>query len=663
MAVFPLSTTVQPIVVQAARLPDPAGDGAFSIVSIPSAVLRDKVRLDEALATVPGFSLYRRTSSLGANPTTQGVSLRGIAGSGASRALVTLDGVPQNDPCGGWVIWTGLPTEAIASAQVVRGAGAGAYGAGALTGVVAMRGPDSVPGKLSADIEGGQLGYGRAAGIAEVDAGATRAFFDASGETSDGWIPVRQGRGPVDTALTLHDWSAAERIEGDVGPVAISERIGAFEEDRGAGTAYAGSRARGAQGSVTLAVQPDPNAWGWRLQGWAEGSDLRNTTASVALKRQTATLADNQYATPAYGVGGAGALRRTTARLNLELGADVRDFQGESREQLFSQGLASGTRVSGGGEAAAGLYAEASLSAGRWLVTGGERVDGWADYNSKLIQTGTTMLDQSPGARGGAVPSGRFGVRRDLNAALYLRSAVYTGFRQATLNELHRPFRVGNDVTLANAALTPERLYGVEFGAGGKGWLNWDADLFYNQLANTVTNVTLARGPGSFPQAGYVTAGGTLYERENAGRVNAYGLEGEADRAFGSSFRLDAAVSYTRARVDGGSAAPQLTGLRPAQTPETVITATAQWRPLSHLRLACEVRYEGARFDDDHNTRPIAAGAGVNARLEYQALGAVSLYASAENLLDAAIQTGRTAANVVSYDAPRLVTVGLAYRR
>ena len=117
------------VVVQAARLPEAAGDPAFSILRIDPAVLTTAGRLDDALETAPGFSLFRRTSSLGANPTTQGVSLRGIAGSGASRALVTLDGVPQNDPFGGWAIWTGLPVEAISNATIVRGAGSGPYGA------------------------------------------------------------------------------------------------------------------------------------------------------------------------------------------------------------------------------------------------------------------------------------------------------------------------------------------------------------------------------------------------------------------------------------------------------------------------------------------------------------------------------------------------------
>ncbi|MGH6956097.1 MAG: TonB-dependent receptor, partial [Caulobacteraceae bacterium] len=120
--------SVAPVVVRPAELPASPADAAFSIATVSAPVLEANPRLDEALQTIPGFSLFRRISSLGANPTTQGVSLRGIAGSAASRALVTLDGVPQNDPFGGWVIWTSLPPETIAGAEVVRGAGAGPYG-------------------------------------------------------------------------------------------------------------------------------------------------------------------------------------------------------------------------------------------------------------------------------------------------------------------------------------------------------------------------------------------------------------------------------------------------------------------------------------------------------------------------------------------------------
>ena len=127
------------VVVTLARLPPAAGDAAFSVIRLDEVTLSRASRLDEALATVPAVSLFRRTSSLSANPTTQGISLRAIAPSGAGRTLVTLDGVPVNDPFGGWVLWSQVAPESLAGLDVIRGAGAGPYGAGALPGVIQLR--------------------------------------------------------------------------------------------------------------------------------------------------------------------------------------------------------------------------------------------------------------------------------------------------------------------------------------------------------------------------------------------------------------------------------------------------------------------------------------------------------------------------------------------
>ena len=44
--------------------------------------------VDDALRNTPGFRLFRRSSSRVSNPTTQGLTLRGLSGSGASRTLV-----------------------------------------------------------------------------------------------------------------------------------------------------------------------------------------------------------------------------------------------------------------------------------------------------------------------------------------------------------------------------------------------------------------------------------------------------------------------------------------------------------------------------------------------------------------------------------------------
>ena len=67
------------------------------------------ITLDDRLRQVPGFELFRRSSSLVANPTSQGVSLRGLGSTAASRTLVLSNEIPLNDAFGGWIYWDELP--------------------------------------------------------------------------------------------------------------------------------------------------------------------------------------------------------------------------------------------------------------------------------------------------------------------------------------------------------------------------------------------------------------------------------------------------------------------------------------------------------------------------------------------------------------------------
>ena len=662
---------VQAVVVTAPRLPPLAGDAAFSIVRLSGEAIAGQTRLDEALGQVPGVSLFRRTSSAAANPTTQGVSMRAIAPSGAGRGLVALDGVPQNDPFGGWVIWTSLPTQSIESAQVVRGAGAGPYGAGALTGVVALE-ELSRPDAIVADAEVGGLGQRRAAVAGTAEVGGAEVFLSASGDHSDGWIPVRAGRGAADDRLSLTDWSAAARVTAPLGRALMSVRLAGYQEERDGGLVGAGSSTRGGIASITLAAQPEADALGWRLQGWVHASDLTSTFVSVAAGRVSTTPVNNQYATPALGFGLNAALQGQAGALTYEVGADVRQTEGEVHEQFRNLGAGfTRGRVAGGRTLVAGLYGEASYVSGPWILTGGPRLDGWQSHGGHRIETnlatGAVTFQDHPADRDGLVPTGRLGVRRELGDGVALRAAGYAGFRPPTLNELYRPFRVGNDITEANGALKPERLFGVETGlSDGEGALRWNATVFLNTLKDPITNVTVGAGPGivaGFPGAGFVPAGGVLRQRQNAGRIDAWGVEADASYALDSRLDLRAAAAYTHARVDGGGVAPQLTGLRPAQTPRLTLTAGADWRVTDRLGLSGDLRYESARFEDDQNVRGLDSAVTLNARADWRVGGGASLYAAVDNLTDAGVQTGVTADGAVSYDAPRTWRIGVSFRR
>jgi outer membrane receptor protein involved in Fe transport len=654
------------VVVYAPRLAPLAGEAAFDAVSIDGEALRVNHRLDEALEITPGVSLFRRTTSGAANPTTQGISLRAIAPSGAGRALVTLDGAPQNDPFGGWVIWSSLPPEGLESATVVRGAGAGPYGAGALTGVVALQERATGEGLQALDASVAERGGYRAA----VAAGGPGVLVTASAESNDGYTPVREPQaGLADRPLALRDKSFAFRVQHAVGAADGSVRLGVYDERRGAGLAGANSAAQGASAAFTLARQPQAGAPGWRLQAWMRASDFANTSAAVAADRSFTTPANDEYSTPAQGYGVNAALQGRRGALGWEAGADARLTRGTEFERFrFMNGRFTRNREAGGRTSVAGLYLDADWTTPAWLVTGGVRVDAWRSSDAVRretdLATGALTLDAHPAGASGVTPTGRVGVRYSLTPSLWLRAAAYAGFRPPTLNELHRPFRVGNDVTEANPALKPERLQGVEAGlGGGAGPARWDATVFYNRLADPITNVTIGQGPATFPTAGFIPAGGTLRQRQNAGVINAWGLEGEANGDLSAELGWRTAFAYTHARVDGGASAPQLTGKRPAQAPELAVTGGLDWRPLGPLTLSAELRYESLRYEDDLNSRKLKGGLELDARAGWRVAPATEVYFAVENLGDARVATGQTADLVTSYDAPRLVRVGVSYRR
>ena len=646
---------VQNVTVTGARLAPAQAQTVFSVVQVNRVALQTQPRLDEALEEVPGLSLFRRSSSLSANPTVEGISLREIGPTGAGRALVTLDGVPQGDPFGGWVIWSGLPSDSIQGVDVVRGAGAGPYGAGALTGTIALKERVLQPGEMMADGEAGGLGYLRGSAVGDVAAGPGDLFVSASGEHSNGWIPVIAGRGAADRPLELDDRSVAGRYNTAVGQGVLSARVAAYGQDQATGVSTGFARASGVSESLSWASQPTASKLGTELQFWARQSQFSQLSLSEAVGHATATPADLQYATPADGMGVNGAIRRATKRYSWEVGFDARGAEGETHELFKNLGAGfTERRVAGGRDLVAGVYAEGSAFLGPWTVTGGLRVDSWRDWNGHLLETvlasGTPVTNNRPVAAGGEVPTARAGVKRDLGDGYYARADAYAGFRAPSLNELYRPYRVGNLAISANAALQPEKLYGGEAGVGRDfGFGSIDADVFANRMVDPIINVT---------------TGPTTLMRENVPEINALGFELQAqEHVAGDRLTLHEALSATDARVDGGSIEPQLTGKRPAQAPIWTATAGADWRIIDRLTLSAVVRYESQRFDDDLNQNPLGGAVTENARLTWTLNRHAEIFLNGENLSDVRVATAVNTDGTVGYGEPRIISVGISLRR
>src|SRR3954465_52670 len=137
-----------------------AAEAPASIVEIGRPQLQQipGENLDDRLRYVPGFSMFRRSSSLAANPTTQGISLRGLGSSGASRTLLLWDGIPVNSPFGGWIYWDRLAPEDVERVELSRGASTSIFGDRAMGGTINVFSRPPEPYHLTLGADGGNAG-------------------------------------------------------------------------------------------------------------------------------------------------------------------------------------------------------------------------------------------------------------------------------------------------------------------------------------------------------------------------------------------------------------------------------------------------------------------------------------------------------------------------
>lgn len=659
------------IIVTGRGLDRPIGEVAYDSVEIT----RDRLaatasgRIEDALRDVAGFQSFRRTDSRAANPTSQGATLRALGGNASSRALVLLDGVPQADPFTGYIPFSALRPERLASVRVTRGGGAGAFGAGAVAGTIelASGGPDDLA-PLSAQAFGGSRSSSDLAGGVAQSIGNGFVSLNGGWDRGDGYILIPPAqRGPADVPARYDAWSAAMR---GVAVVNAQTEIQAssliFDDRRLRGLAGTASRSHGADASIKLVGR---GAWGFEALAYMQARGFRSGFVAVATDRASVTPTLDQFNTPSTGLGAKIEIRPPVGTdANLRFGADVRHSAGTTNEFFrYVSGQPTRIRRAGGNTLTAGLFVEASHRFGPLTLTGGARVDRWAIRKGQLTEsvfgTGAPTLDLRFADRTGSRPTARFGASYAVSDTLNLRAAAYSGFRVPTLNELYRPFRVGADATAANGALKLERLKGIE---GGVNWQNGSAKLsltgYWNRLDDAIANVTLGVGPGSFPQVGFVATGGVFRQRLNVNAINVRGVEANAAFAL-NDLRLTASYAFADARVRATILAAPLNSKHPAQTPSHQGSATFAYAPKVGVNGSLTLRYAGPQFEDDLSQRRLPSALTIDGIASVPLSNHIRLVARAENLFDEKVVSGVSASGIEDVGTPRTFWVGLVFGR
>ena len=317
------------------------------------------VNLDERLGMVPGFTLFRRFTSTVSHPTAQGVSLRGIGPSGASRTLVRWDDVPVNDPFGGWVQWTRIDPAEIDRVEIVRGAVTSAFGDRAMGGAVSIfsRPLDRTRGRL--DYEFGNRNTHQASGGFAWLGRRLAASADTRAYTTNGYFVVPESnRGTVDREAYVRFVAGDARLDVLGAVNRFFTKFDFLTEERGNGTVA--QRNSTTLGTISGHFAHDKGADGISALVYHTREEFRNVFSSVAADDNSETPTTYQTS-PANATGGAGMWNHSGAGWTSLVGGDFQRVEGFSYDTVLTSGF---HRSAGGVQTQHGYFGQFDYQAG-----------------------------------------------------------------------------------------------------------------------------------------------------------------------------------------------------------------------------------------------------------------------------------------------------------
>lgn len=612
--------------------------------------------VDDVLRQIPGFNLFRRSSSKTANPTTQGANLRGVSGSGAARTAVRIDGISLNDAFGGWTYWTRVPKTSLEQIETLRGGASPFYGDAALSGAVNLRTANSAEKPVFR---------------VETSAGTQKTFdgsvFGAVGRKgwnlavsvdlfgTGGYIPTaRTERGAADAPADSRYRNFYLTLEKKFSENArIFARNNYFSEKRENGTRLTTNQTRFRQ-IVVGADFNNEKAGNFQLRGFLENQLYDQTFSAVSNNRNTENLSRFQQV-PSQSEGASALWSQTFGANFLSASVELRRVRGFSDETIYANNRASSLVGAGGKETAFSVFLQDFRRVTKKLnISFGGRFDFWE--NSDALSATRNLANNQLSTL--TFPDRHENALSPRIAAIYSFSRNFSAvgsysksFRAPTLNELYRAFRVGNVLTLANENLRAERADNYEAGLNFQGFrrkLNVRGNFFVAEISRPVVSVTLTSAPNLITR-----------RRENVGETLSKGVEIDGEFRPFQKFKLSAGYLFANSRISRFPQNPSLVGNFLPQVARQQFTLQASYVPQSKISLSLQNRISAAQFEDDLNSLRLNSYAVFDAFAAYKISEKLTLFTALENLFDNRYDIGLTPNRTVA--APRFVRGGLRF--
>jgi outer membrane receptor protein involved in Fe transport len=663
-AVFTLAPAAvrEEVQVTANRIETRFGETAASVVALSAAEIQTTAAptVDDALRQVAGFSLFRRTGSRYANPTAQGVSLRGVGASGASRSLVLFDGVPLNDSFGGWVQWNRVAPISVERVEVLRGGASSLYGNNSLSGTINIQ-PRRAAEKLnfSAEIFGGTQNTFSGSTFFGFKRNDWKADFVAATFQTKGYVTVDDAvRGAADVFAGARNSNLSARVGKTFGDAAnVFFKTAYFGEVRANGTGLQTNRTHlrqfvlgGNSPVLDFGYGISDLKFDWRFYGGTQIYD--QIFSAVSADRMSETL-NRVQRVPAQNIGlSVNASAVVFENQTVVAGFEAREVRGASDEVGVFNNRAASLSGAGGREKTYGFFVQdfARISS-RVVLAASARFDVWKNFAASsatrtLSTNQTTAINFLDRRESAFSPQISLLVQATKNFSVFALASK--SFRAPTLNELYRGFRVGNVATLANENLRAERAANFEAGASyNRGNFYLRGNFFLTRVSQPVANVTLSVAPNLITR-----------QRQNVGETRARGLEIEAETRI-KDFSFSVGYLLADSRVEDFPSNRNLEGLFVPQTARHQFNFQTRWTR-NDWTFAAQGRASSEQFDDDLNLFRLEPYFQTDAFAARRFNESLQIFVGIENIFNSRYSIGRTPIRTVS--SPINLRVGIRWK-
>lgn len=543
--------------------------------------------VDELLKSVAGVDVVHNLGVLSSGSSSK-VIMRGVGGTGESRTLLLVDGVPMNSSFSGSVEWNQIPLDSIERIEVVKGASSALYGSNAMGGVIHIITKKPSNNLVKTAVSIGSMNT--KIGTFQLNGKKDRFGYSLVGEVtnSDGYIIEREEDREANTIKT-----SMKRKNALLGL--------SYDFDESSDISLSHSYYKNSQfgGLEIPSFDYNPGVDVSKMtqlsyrKKFQNGSDTEitlfqksNESYNDYLKNALTLEYENRSETDEKGMVAKYSYPFENHTVTFGVDAQLADVQ--SRNDYPAAKVV----LSRGEQDYYALFLQEEIFLGENVVMNiGGRFDYYKNHDGAIHDEKTNTYQEYETRTFNAL-SPKVALLYHLSNATTLRGSYGSAFRAPSVNDLYKNTIKNNKISAGNPNLDPETIRSFDIALDQDITDNAHVSIaMYHSVIKDYIYSLLA--PASSPY---------YKEKINVGEAKIQGIETEVEYKALDKLNLFANYTYTEATIEKFDKDTTLEGKDIIRVPKHKASAGFYYSDPSLFDLKMSTNYVGKRFEDDMNS-------------------------------------------------------------